>query len=93
MSFISIGELARQKFKEGVPTATKVYSSVDFRDCVEILCGQVAAQSLHQLYQHNGVMVMAAMSREAYEIATLRQAEMEKALSQLGLGVQAIKIL
>lgn len=93
MSFISIGELAKEKFKDILPLNTTVYSSVGFRDCVEILCGQFAAQSLHELYQHNGMMVMAALSREAYEIATLRQEEMEKAMQQMGWGVEMIRIL
>ena len=106
MSFVSIGELAKQKFKQGLPVvrdpevssdpereATKIYSSVGFSDCAELLCGHVAAQSLHQLYQHNGRMVVAATSKEAYDIAQFRQSEMVSALQQLGLGVQKITIL
>lgn len=93
MSFISIGELAKQKFKQGIPEAAKVYSSVSFRDCVEILCGQIATKSLHQLYQRNGLLVVAATSSDAYDIATLRQDEIVRALSQLGMGIKTIKIL
>ncbi len=93
MSFVSIGELAKERFKQVVPETTKIYSSVGFSDCVEIFCGQAAARCLHELYWHNGLLVIAATTEQAYEIATFRRDEMVEAMQQLGWGVGTIRIL
>lgn len=94
MTFVSIGDIAKQKFNQALANqSSKIVSSITLEDVLEVLFGNGTTHDVHHLYTNNGLMVLAATRTEAFEILNERTNDLLKALQEVGMKVEKMRIL
>ena len=94
MSFVSIGDIAKQKFNQVLTSqSSKIVSSISLEEVMEVLFGRNCASSIHQLYSNLDLLVLVATRVEAFEMLNERTNDLLKACQEVGMKVERIRVL